>query len=312
MNPGKLRWGVFFILTGVLLMLTTSGRLSWEFWVDLVWLWPMLLIAIGVEKICLATKLKPLAYISSVILVGTVFWAYSTYANEPRFESIDDGEFVTDYNKDFPHDSTVSAVNANFDFGAGTLMIGATSDRMFEGEFFSDFGKPRVTLRKRRNEAVLRVRMPNDKYNIRWPGRIDNKWRVKLSDKIPVKLNIDCGAASLKLDLSEIQIEKFNLDCGASDIDVWFGARSPRVDAYINCGASSMKILIPRGAGLRVRRDTPVSSFSSGPIKLRKRGSYQETEGFSRAPVQINLDLEAGVSSFRVTYSDETVKDGAI
>jgi hypothetical protein len=125
-------------------------------------------------------------------------------------------------------------------------------------------------------------------------------------------LNIDCGAARLKLNLSDIRVERFDLNCGASEIDVVLGSKSPQVDGSIDCGASEIDIRIPRGAGLRVRRDTAVSSFHTSGIDLVRRGSFHETENFDRAPVQITLEVNAGVSSFRVSYSDETVKPGTI
>ena len=49
MNPARFRWGILFILVGVLLLLNNIGQLSWDVWVDIANLWPLILIAIGVS-----------------------------------------------------------------------------------------------------------------------------------------------------------------------------------------------------------------------------------------------------------------------
>ncbi|MFC1476160.1 toast rack family protein [Candidatus Zixiibacteriota bacterium] len=311
MSPGKLRTGVFLILTGSILLLNTTGALDWSYWVDLIWLWPVLLIAIGVEKLFLATKVKQLAYISSLILILTVVWAWTSHARSTRVEEEPVFTADADYSKSFPMDSSFNSLVTDIDFGAGKLFIGSSADMLFDGDFYKTEDRPRVTMNRRRSRAVINVRS-DDFRHIRWPSRIGNRWKIDLSNQLPVRLNIDCGAAGLRLDLADVQLERLDLNCGASEIDLIIGKKSPRVDAYIDCGASHLDIKIPQGAGLRVRRDIPVSSFRSPGIKLQQRGSYYETAGFADAPVRVNLDLEAGVSVFRVSYSDETVEPGSI
>jgi hypothetical protein len=310
MNPGRLRTGVFLIITGVILLLNTTGALAWSFWVDLIWLWPMLLIAVGVEKLLLATRAKNLAYISSLILIITVFWAYSTYARGP---SSDDPvyQFDADFTQAYAMDTTINALAADIDFGAGRLVIGSTSEQLFDGNFYSKRGRPRVTKSDRRGRATVRVRGPEARH-FHWPSKLDNKWQVDLTDRLPVRLNIDCGAARLLLNLEDVQLERFEIDCGASRVDLTIGAKSARVDGSIDCGASDVKIKIPHGAGLRVQRDAAITSFCSGEIELLKRGSYRVPDNFNYAAAQIKLQIDAGVSFFKVSYSDQSVGTDAI
>jgi len=311
MSPARVRTGVFLILTGVLLLLNTTGRLGWDFWVELIWLWPMLLIALGLEKLLLATKAKNLAYVSSLILLLTVIWAWSSYAKAPH-EDEPSYTFDADFTQAYPLDSTMQALVAELDFGAGRLTVGATSDKLFDGSFYSPRGRPRVSMDKEGSQAVVRVRSLRQQHVRWWPGRKENRWKIYLTDRLPLRLNVDCGAAKLKLDLSLLRVEQLDLDCGASEIDLTFGGKCTRVEASINCGVSEINIRIPHGAGLRIHRDTAISSFSTRGIDLVRRGSYRETRDFDSAPVQIKLEIDAGVSSFRISYSDETVKSGTI
>ena len=311
MNPARVRNAVFLILTGVILLLNTTGQLNWDFWVELLWLWPMLLIAIGVEKLLLATRAKNLAYVSSLLLVLTVVWAWSSYSSGPRPDE-PSFNFDADFTQAYPLDSTMQALVADIDFGAGRLNVGSTPDKLLDGSFYSAFGRPRVSMGQEGNRAVVRVRLPRQKHFGWWPRKKENRWKVNLTDRLPIRLHIDCGAAQLNLDLTDLLVERCELDCGASEIDLAFGSKSAHVEGSIDCGASDVNIRIPRGAGLRLHRDTAISSFSTHGIDLIRRGSYHETKDFDTAPVQIKLEVQAGVSSFRVFYSNETMKSGTI
>jgi hypothetical protein len=65
-------------------------------------------------------------------------------------------------------------------------------------------------------------------------------------------------------------------------------------------------MVIPAGAGLRVDRQSALSSFSSGGLDLVEKGDFLETPEFDTRSVRILLNIESGVSSFRIRQSEET------
>ncbi len=311
MSPARLRTGVFFILTGTILLLNSTGHLAWSFWVDLLWLWPMLLIALGVEKLFTATRAKALGYLSTVILIGTVLWAWNSYARGPAFDE-PTFDFDADFTQDYPLDSAYKNLTVDIDFSAGELVLKATDQQLFDGQFYSRQGRPRVSFNQHRDRAVVRIRPPHRGEIRLFSPTPDNRWKVAVTDQLPVRLNVDCDAGSMNLDLTEVAVERLDLDCGASEIDIAFGAKSRQIDTYIDCGASHLDISIPFGAGLRVRRDIAVSSFHSGAIDLDRRGGYLESDNYRTSPVRINLEVDAGVSALRISYSDVDINDRAI
>ena len=77
---------MLFILVGTLLLLNNVGRLDWWVWNDILSLWPLLLIAIGIEKIFQNTRLSFISYLSTVALVAVVLWAaIGSFGFEPVF-----------------------------------------------------------------------------------------------------------------------------------------------------------------------------------------------------------------------------------
>ena len=84
MTPSKLRWGLLFIVVGIMLLLCNTGHLDWDFWYEILMWWPILLIAIGLEKIFLKTKLEFISYLSPLLLVAAMIYV-----------AVDIGDFCT-------------------------------------------------------------------------------------------------------------------------------------------------------------------------------------------------------------------------
>ena len=74
MSPSRVRWGLTLILIGGLCLAINMGNLSWWIFLDFLYLWPVALIAIGLEMIVKKTRFQNFAYLSSVLLLGCFIW----------------------------------------------------------------------------------------------------------------------------------------------------------------------------------------------------------------------------------------------
>jgi len=305
MAVGRLRTGVILILIGVLLLLNTTGVLSFRVWEAFVVLWPLLLIAIGIEKIFGATEnLKPLAYLSPVIIVATV--AYAVLGN-PRTDLFSKGSW--EINGDDEQQVSVSgsgdikAVTLNMDFGGGRLKLrgGVSGDQILEGQLYTRGDRVSVESESRDGRMEITLSPATGSHgHFSFDDSDRERWILKVNDSLPLDLIVDAGAAQVRLDLEDLIVEKLNLQTGAADVDIAFGSRSPRIDCEIDCGAASIDMVIPAGAGLRLKRESAMSSFSTGSIDLTERDGLLESPDFDTRAVQIYLDVESGVSKFRI------------
>ncbi|MEW5874567.1 MAG: DUF5668 domain-containing protein [Candidatus Zixiibacteriota bacterium] len=304
MAVGRLRTGVILILIGVLLLLNTTGVLSFRVWEAFVVLWPLLLIAIGIEKIFGATEnLKPLAYLSPIIIVATV--AYAVIGN-PRSDLFsgtweingDDEQQVS-----VSGSGDINAVTLNMDFGGGRLKLrgGVSGGQILEGQLYTRGDRVSVESESRDGRMEVTLSPGSGSHRHFSFGDSDReRWILKVNDSLPLDLNVDAGAAQVRLDLEDLIVEKLNLQTGAADVDIAFGNRSARIDCEIDCGAASIDMVIPAGAGLRLKRESAMSSFSTGSIDLTERDGLLESPDFDTRAVQIYLDVESGVSKFRI------------
>ena len=64
MNIGRIRNGAILISAGVVLLFNTMDYLSWSVWFRIFSLWPVILVAIGIELLFKRTLLSFLTLIS--------------------------------------------------------------------------------------------------------------------------------------------------------------------------------------------------------------------------------------------------------
>ena len=78
----RLAKGLVLVLAGVILLLNTTGFLPWSVWNSALSLWPIVLIALGVQVIFPEKKIPWFLMSLILILVIAGFYSYSTSGQE--------------------------------------------------------------------------------------------------------------------------------------------------------------------------------------------------------------------------------------
>ncbi len=309
MVVGRVRTGVILISIGVLLLLNTTGVVDFGFWYWIGKLWPVILIAIGLEKIfasASSSSVRNLAWLSPLLIVAVV--SYAVMAGVPPSNShFGDWNWNWDFSDNSPSGSmstwnesftgTADKLDVTFRLDAGRITVrdGAEAGNVLTARANSRGEKPRVETSI--SDGVQRIKITQkDGYS----GRSRDQWIMKLSDSIPVDLSVDGGAARIRLDLTSVKAQSLDLQAGAADIDIFFGALVPDVTCKIDCGAASLNVTIPANAGIRVKQTGAMQHFSEGDIEMVEHGGYNESRDYESAPVKIDLTLDAALSSMRL------------
>jgi hypothetical protein len=315
MAIARFRWGITFLALGLLFMLGSLDVIRFgfeDFWHVVGRIWPVLLIAIGIEKISSSTKgLKPLAFLSPLLIVGAFIFAVIVV---PR--SGGSGDWSIGYDRGSgsiltwsePSSPSVKRLDLSVEKAGGRLVVrnGASSGSIIDSRLRYWGDKPKITSR---DNGSLKIVHFEDRGHLK---RVRDTWVLQVSDAVPVKMEIDGTAARMRLDFSGIQLEELNLNAGAVDIDLTFGVLMPVVNCVIECAAAALEITIPSGAGVSIDRESALSSFSAGGLSLVERGSVLETPDFEQQPVKINLRIESGLSTLRIHRSGAADPESSI
>lgn len=316
MSVGKVRTGILLILVGVFLLLNTLDVVEVSLWENLLVFWPIILIAIGIEKIFASSEnLKSLAYLSPILIVAT--FAYAVVASPTggsSWSDSDSGSSSDPMNWNVSADPGTRLMIMKVDFSGGRLTIGggAADGYIADGRCLHRGRKPRVTTRHEDGTVRVELTQQGSRGGIHIGSRDRDRWNVRLSDSIPIDLTVDAGGSLVRLNLEDVTLQKLDLSSGAADVDLVLGEKSAKVECNVDCGAASVDMTIPADAGLRLTREIAIGSLSTGDITLARRGEYQETPGFESKSVQITMTIEAGVSTLRLHRAENVPKSGSI
>ena len=140
MTPARLRWGLILIALGVLIIMCNTGRLDWDYWLELATWWPVLLIAIGIEKIFQNSRMKFISFLSPIILVGTMGIVAMNYTgSEFRSDSIFDTKRWS-----WDVDEAPSRMLVDISHGRNDVMINHSQSYLATGRFGVFSRNPRI------------------------------------------------------------------------------------------------------------------------------------------------------------------------
>ena len=209
------------------------------------------------------------------------------------------------------------------DMPAGVLLVKAESNSLAEANITYDRAdwKPQVSRSNQNQVAELRIKQPelrNSKNN----KTKENTWNINLSKSTPLELQVEFGAGESKVDLRNSKAEKLTMNGGAGSMNV--DLRGSQVKALevntgvgelvldlrgnwnhdlqveISSGMGDVKLLLPKGTGVRLQR-SGMGSLSAGGLK--KENNYYRNQALGKSKHTLSINVSGGLGS--VTVSQE-------
>ena len=301
MSVSRIRNGVILLSVGIVLLLNNLNYVDWSVWVSILSLWPVLLIAIGIEKIFAKTSLSFLAYLSPILLLFAILGpAYYFYHNEK--------DSITYEGKTFRWEkemvSTVKRGYASFDFKAGKLKTGAGQDKLIRAELDYSRREPLCLYNYSEKDSLVKIDL-KDRDHL-WRGwfnpRSNNRheWNVFLSDKIPWDLQIENSVMNGSLDFSGIILENLSVDLDVSSLKIKLGNKARNLKVKIDSDVSRLELLLPRDAGLNIETRSSLSSTDFQDISVNHEKKRYWTSNYASAPSKIDISLHGDISSLKI------------
>ncbi len=282
-------FAIVLVLLGVLLLLQTTGVVSWGIWGILWRFWPVIIIAIGIELVLGRWSPVLAGVLVAVLLVGAVGAAVGIAMAQ------EDDEVVETLAEPL---GDLRSVDVRLVFGAGDLAVRslpAGSPNLVEGRF--EERGAQVALTRIADRGELRIQMGNR----RWLQSLGSgDWDIALSPVPRLSLDMDGGAADMNLDLRDLQVASLDVDTGAASMELVMPARAGQTQARIDGGAASITITIPEGVAARIRSDSGLSSIDVDTRRFPRAGDVWESPDFGAAANRVEIELHLGASSVAV------------
>lgn len=186
-----------------------------------------------------------------------------------------------------------------FSHGAGRLRVGggAGGGELVAGTFAGglDHRESRTA-----EGVVADLRVPSDWTRWGWGPGGSFDWDVRLSEEVPLALELRVGASENILDLSRLRVTEFSLETGASSTDVLLPAAAGLTRVVVRSGAASVRLRVPDGVAACVTGSGGLASFDVDARRFPRAGAAWESPDFARASNRVEIRAEVGVGSVEV------------
>lgn len=285
---------LLLVVAGVVFLLNNLGYLDWGIWGHLWRLWPLILVAIGVDLLFgRKSQLVSVIIVVALLAAGIGFLALSgefSATGAPIRKTVA-----------VPMRPTVSQVNLSVQLGSdSTLNIGALgpdATNMVAGtlEYRDARNEPDVLIMS--EGQATRVNL-NQKRPAGGPGESNVAWNINLRREIPFFLILTAGNSDTNLDLREVIVRSLDLTVGNNNANITFPAAG-QTFASITTGNSDLELTIPGAVEARI-----AISAGNGDISVDSRfareGDVYVSPGFESAANKLDLKIQTGNSNLDI------------
>jgi len=307
-RPPSFFWPLVLIGAGVVLLFSNLGYIPWSSWNVLWRLWPLLLIALGVD-VLIGRRSMGGAIVSGVLilmLIGGAVLLVIFAQNIPALSELaQPAEWHAEYIEHPLGDIESASITIDWSSKPGYLTALEDSTNLIEGDivYRGDLIFD-VDEHGGRADVELDTWHAGFWFSPDFRDWTEGSWDVKLTPELPLDLNLDSGSGSCDFDLTDLQISDLMIDSGSGSIDLSLPSGST-FEGDIDSGSGAVEIILPEGVGMRVVLDSGSGSFRPDDrFQLvsgeRDDDGVWETENFDTAEHTIMLEIDQGSGSITI------------
>jgi hypothetical protein len=299
----RLFWPIILIGVGSILLLTNLGVITGNPWAIIFQLWPVLLIALGLE-ILLGGSTGWRAVMSALLglaLVGGILWILIAQPPIPGL-NFGSGNLQTT-NISHPLNGVESA-RADLSFGAGTNKVYALSDsnNLIEGRL-QTYSSPNFSVSTSNDRATIVLGPGPVSVPLVIPSVSEENWEVGLNSSVVYQIDLNAGVGQSKIDLSKLRLSGGDLNGGVGTSELYLPGKGT-YRMTINGGVGTIRIYVPSNLAVRAQVNGGLGSFNRLPDMQEVRDNVYETPGFSSAEDAVTLIIDGGVGSISMYESE--------
>jgi hypothetical protein len=122
-------------------------------------------------------------------------------------------------------------------------------------------------------------------------------WDFRLSDEVPMTIDLKTGAGEAKVDLSTVNAQSINLETGASSFEMILPERAGRSRARVASGMASVSLRVPDGVAAKISVQSGLASISIDQNRFPRTESGYQSADYDRAENAVEIKVETGMGS---------------
>lgn len=293
---------VLLISIGVVFLLNNLGVIQWDIWSSLLRLWPLFLVAAGVDL--LLGRRSMLGQLISIAIILAIFagaiWFMSTVG-------YDKNQSIRTETYSYAIEGDLSEANVEVDFSVGELnIIGAALDGDYSTGTLNVLTQENIQHSYAEKDGEVHFFVGSNEVQTispTWPNMHQRPvWDIQLNWDVPLSLDVNAGVGDITVDLQNFIITNLEMDAGVGKVTVYLPSDGS-YDAYFDGGVGTMNIYLPENAPVVIQVDGGLGNVSMPNSFTREGDTYYSStcdHGIDCAQMYLN----GGVGSINV-YADK-------
>ncbi len=273
---------IVLIAIGVVIVLMNVGALNWFTTLRFLQLWPVVLIAVGVD---IWTRGRYRLMVVLVALLATVglYFSSGSFLGTTRAttEQIEQGL------------ESASRASVTITSGVSELRVTGLNDssKLISGNIDLGAGE-RAVKRFNKNGDVATYELRSESPQGRMMNVRNHLWDLALTTRVPLDLTIETGVGRSTLDLRDVQLSNLVINTGVGETNLTLATGRYKADVSTGVGATTIRI--PTGVAAKVELERGLGS-------VNVRGDFDKDEDVYTSPDyetsenRIDLNVQGGV-----------------
>lgn len=290
-NKRNISLGVFLLSLGTVWALTNVGIINRSILDSLFLLWPLLLVAAGIVIIFRESVLVRVG-VWLLLLAVLIGHSYFTAGNTNSGRLIQ-GRTIsirkpveTRYGE---IELSIAGTVLNIGSGTGNLVDMNTDD-------------PDITCledyKNNKEKAILSFKSDRKLKTSQFNSRDESFFH--LNGDVVWDIDVNVGAVSGAIDISELNVKSLDIDAGACDLKLICGGKYESTDIKIDAGASKIDLVIQKETGARIKVDGIMSKKNLDYLGWEKTGGYYISPNYNSAGNKVDIDINIGAGNLTV------------
>ena len=281
-------WPILLIGAGTFLLLNNYGPKTWISWTQIFQLWPILLIAFGIDLMFKGQSgwATAAGIVLAIALIGGAIWIASAgYKISAEYVDIRES-----------YDLVVEDTDINVSLSLGELILSAESQKgvLIAGSITPSTKKENLV--EMGDRISYRLENNNPAF---YPHSA--RWELGITDELNLELKVNNGVGEVFLDLEELNLYSLDANQGVGRLVI----RLPKAadeEIMIDQAIGTIHIQIPANVRVTVDAQNGLSRVDFPPDFELRNGLYS-SPGANRSNAELFITVEQAIGYIKFQYA---------
>jgi len=184
--------------------------------------------------------------------------------------------------------------------GVGKLSVTGGAEALLDARFEYNIPdwKPEVSYAVKEGFGRLTVEQPATVVGATWPSNVRYEWNLKLSDKVPMDLEVEMGVGKMDIDTRRMNLRHLKVDAGVGEGRIDLSGATAELTADVKAGIGMLKLLLPSDVGVRVEAEGGIGHVRAKG--LTSDGEAWTNDAWGKSKVSIRVNVQGGIGEVEI------------